>query len=230
MKELYVFCEGPTEQNFCNQVLQAHLFPRHDGEVRPIRIAHSRRRGVVHRGGVSRYGVMKNDIRNALNEHKRASVYFTSMIDLYGIPSDFPGKADHQRNPDNPRPFVEELEAAFGQDIGDARFIPHLQLHEYETLLFADVESFQCSFDECEREIEQLQAIADSFASVEHINDGPQTAPSKRIIDIFPGYKGLKTTAGPDIADLTGIKTLGERCPHFSDWLTTLGDVLAEGE
>jgi hypothetical protein len=230
MKELYVFCEGPTEQNFCKQVLQAHLFPRHDGEVRPIRIAHSRRHGVVHRGGVSRYSVMKNDIRNALNEHKRASVYFTSMIDLYGIPSDFPGKADHQRNPDNPRSFVEALEVAFGQDIGDARFIPHLQLHEYETLLFADVESFQCFFDKCEREIKQLQAIADSFASVEHINDGPQTAPSKRIIDIFPGYKGLKTTAGPDIAYRTGIKTLGERCPHFSDWLTTLGDVLAEGE
>lgn len=230
MKELYVFCEGPTEQNFCKQVLQAHLFPRHDGEVRPIRIAHSRRHGVIHRGGVSRYSVMKNDIRNTLNQHKRASVYFTSMIDLYALPSDFPSKADHQRNPDNPRPYVEALEAAFGQDIDDARFIPHLQLHEYETLLFANVESFGYSFDECDQEIEQLRQIVESFASVEHINDGPQTAPSKRIIDILPSYEGLKTTAGPDIAAYTGVERLCESCPHFSDWLTAIGDVLAGGE
>ena len=228
MKELYVFCEGRTEQNFCKEILQAAFFPQHDGEVRPIQIAHSRRRGVVHRGGVSRrYVVMRNDIRNAHNQHKRAGVRFTTMIDLYGLPSDFPGKANHQRNPDNPRPYVEALETAFGNDIGDARFIPHLQLHEYETLLFADVDSFRCSFDQCDHEIEQLREIVESFSSVEHINDGPQTAPSKRIIEILPAYEGLKTTAGPDIAKKTGMERLCKCCPHFSDWITTVRNVLA---
>ena len=229
MKELYIFCEGPTEQMFCRQVLQPHLFPQHDGEVRPIRIAHSRRHGVVHRGGVNRYAPLKNDIHNTLNQHRRPGVYFTSMIDLYALPSDFPGKADQQRNPSNPRPFVEALEQAFGEDIADARFIPHLQLYEYETLLFADVESFRYSFDDCDSEIGRLAAIVDQFPSIEHINDSPQTAPSKRIIDIFPGYYGLKTTAGPDIAALTGVERLRECCPHFSDWLTRLADVLAGG-
>ena len=228
MKEVYVFCEGPTEQNFCKQVLQSYLFPLHDGEIRPIRIAHSRRHGVIHRGGVNRYDVIKNDIRNALNQHRRKSVYFTSMIDLYGLPGDFPGKANFQRSRDNPRPYVEALEQAFEQDIADERFIPHLQLHEYETLLFADVESFRYSFDDCDREIEQLYGIAESFASIEHINEGPQTAPSKRIIDILPGYKGLKTTAGPDIAEHTGMERLCERCPHFNDWLAKLRNMLAE--
>lgn len=226
MNELYVFCEGPTEQNFCKQVLQATFFPQHDGEVRPIRIAHSRRHGVVHRGGVNKYVIIKTDIQNTLKQHQRAGVYFTSMIDLYGLPGDFPGKSDHCRDPDNPRLYVEALETAFGIDIGDARFIPHLQLHEYETLLFADVGSFRYSFDECDREIERLREIVGAFRSVEHINDGPQTAPSKRIIDILPTYRGLKTTAGPDIAEYTGIVRLCECCPHFSQWITTIKNVL----
>jgi len=228
MAELYVFCEGPTEQNFCKQVLQPTVFPGHDGGVRPIRIAHSRRHGVVHRGGVNKYVIIKNDIHNTLKQHQRAGVFFTTMIDLYALPSDFPGKANHHRNPHDPRPYVEALEVAFGQDIGDRRFIPHLQLHEYETLLFAEVESFQYSFDECDHGIQQLREIVDSFSSVEHINDGPQTAPSKRIIDILPAYQGLKTTAGPDIAEYTGMERLCECCPHFSDWITTIRNVLAE--
>lgn len=228
MKELYIFCEGATEQNFCKQVLQGALFPRHDGAIRPIRIAHSRRRKVVQRGGVNKYVIIKKDIHNTFKQHQRQGVYFTSMIDLYGLPGDFPGKSKCHRNPDNPRPYVEALETAFGDDIGDARFIPHLQLHEYETLLFADVESFGYSFDDCDKEIEQLRSIVDAFSSVEDINDGPQTAPSKRIIDILPAYAGLKTTAGPDIAEYTGIERLRECCPHFSDWLTRLQNAFVE--
>ena len=230
MAELYVFCEGPTEQNFCKQVLQFAFFPNHDGEVRPIRIAHSRRHGIVYRGGVNNYAVIKNDIHNALNQHQRPGVYFTSMIDLYALPSNFPGKGDHQRNPDNPRPYIEALEEAFGRDINDRRFIPHLQLHEYETLLFSDVESFAISFDECEQEIEQLGTIVESFPTIEHINDGPQTAPSKRIIDLLPAYKGLKTTAGPDIAECAGIDCLCECCPHFRDWITAVRTALEGGD
>lgn len=227
MKELYVFCEGRTEQNFCSQVLQPHLFPQHDGIIHTIQIANSRQHGVIHRGGVRRYRVLRNDISNALNQHRRAGVCFTSMIDLYGLPRDFPGMADQQRNPDNPRPYVDALETAFGNDIGNPRFVPHLQLHEYETLLFANVESFRGSFNDCERQIGQLQAVADAFETIEHINDGPQTAPSKRIIEILPTYLGQKATAGPDIVERTGIQRLCECSPHFGDLLTTLGNRLA---
>lgn len=225
-KALYVFCEGRTEQNFCRQVLQPTFFPNHDGEVRPILIAHSRRHGVIHRGGVNKYINLKHDIHNTLKEHQRAGVCFTSMIDLYGLPGDFPGKSDHKRNPANPRPYVEALELAFGNDIGDSRFTPHLQLHEYETLLFADVESFKYAFDDCDQAVKQLQEIVDSFTTVEHINDSPQTAPSKRIIDILPTYEGLKQTAGPDIAEFTGIERLSKSCPHFGDWIATIMNVL----
>jgi hypothetical protein len=227
VKELYVFCEGRTEQNFCSQVLQPHLFPQHDGIIHTIQIANSRQHGVIHRGGVRRYSALRTDIRNALKQHRRGGVFFTSMIDLYGLPRNFPGMADQQRNPDNPRPYVDALEKAFGNDIDDPRFVPHLQLHEYETLLFANVESFRGSFNDCERQIGQLQDVADAFETIEHINDGPQTAPSIRIIKILPAYMGLKATAGPDIAERTGIQCLRESSPHFGDWLTTLENRLA---
>ena len=226
MKELYVFCEGPTEQNFCRQVLQNHLFPQYDGKIHSILIAHSRRHGIIHRGGVRKYSVLRDDICNMLNARQGNEVYFTSMLDLYGLPNDFPGKMGNERNPANPRPYVEALEQAFGDDIHDRRFVPHLQLHEYETLLFADVESFRYSFDNCDRQIEKLEAIVQSKPTIEHINDGEQTAPSKRIINLLPSYSGLKTTAGPDIAEYTGIETICIKCEHFNDWLTRLQHVL----
>lgn len=72
-------------------------------------------------------------------------------------------------------------------------------------MLFAKPESFQIAFDDCDREIEELRQIATSFPTVEHIDDGRATAPSKRIINLFPAYEGRKTSAGPDIAELTGL-------------------------
>ena len=131
MTELFVICEGKTEQLFCKRVLQPHLFPGHDGVVHGLLIAFSRKRGVYHRGGVRSYQVMKNDIANTLKEHRRSNVWFTTMMDLYALPSDFPGKAVNKRDPVNPRPYVEALEEAFAADVGDHRFIPHLQLHEF---------------------------------------------------------------------------------------------------
>jgi hypothetical protein len=40
----------------------------------------------------------------------------------------------------NPTAYVLALEKAFEGDIDHFRFIPYLQLHEYETILFADLE------------------------------------------------------------------------------------------
>ncbi len=222
MKDLFIICEGKTEQVFCRRVIEPHLFPQHEGVVRATLVAFSRKGGVYNRGGVRRYQVMRNDITNTLKEHRRDGVYFTTMMDLYALPSDFPGKDSNQRNPVNPRPYVEALEEAFANDIGDHRFIPHLQLHEYETLLFANLKSFGIFYEDCEKQIEALQAVVDRFASIEHINDGGATAPSKRIANQFPTYEGQKTAAGVNIAEYTGMKRLREKCPHFSDWISRL--------
>jgi hypothetical protein len=231
VRELHVVCEGQTEEIFCNQVLYRHLFPQQDVRFVTILVAHSKRHGKVNRGGIpERYETMRRDIVNTLKSRHKQDAFVTTMLDLYALPSDFPGKTTHDRNPDDPTPYVKALEEAFGNDVAEAigndiarsRFIPYLQLHEYETMLFADPEAFRIAFDDCYREIEQLKTITGLFASVEHINDGPTTAPSKRIINVIPGYDGRKTSAGPDIADYIGLAKIREKCPHFNEWLTRL--------
>ncbi|HQZ69544.1 MAG TPA: DUF4276 family protein [Planctomycetaceae bacterium] len=222
MKELYVFCEGQTEQGFCNRVLQPHFFPQHDGMVHPIRIAHSRSKGRVSRGGVNKYQIIKDDILRSLSEHQRPHVLFTSFIDLYALPHDFPGFEQNTRNPDYPRPFVEALEAALQADIPDTRFVAYLQLHEFETLLFADPSALRISYDNIEAAVTQLSKMAKEAGDIEKINDTKDIAPSKRIIQQIPHYEGDKTTVGPDVAEFIGMEKLKIACEHFRDWVTTI--------
>ena len=226
MIELYAFCEGLTEQGFCNQVLRPHLFPLGEGIVHTIKTANSKRHGVVSRGGIGKYSSLRRQILNELKRHRRPAVFFTTMIDLYGLPQDFPGRVDHVRNPANPTPYVEALEEAFRNDIGDERFIPYLQLHEYETLLFSDPEELVPSFDNCQRAVDKMKAIVASVPSIEHIDDGESTAPSKRIIGMLPTYSGRKATEGPLIAERIGMQVLREKCPHFDGWISRLEQIL----
>lgn len=103
MKGLVIFCEGPTEQGFCRKVLYPHLFPTHGGRIHPILIAHSRHHGRVSRGGVAaRYEAMRRGIVDQLKGHKGRDIVFTTLIDLYGLPEDFPGKNQAIRNPAEP--------------------------------------------------------------------------------------------------------------------------------
>jgi hypothetical protein len=223
VKRLTVFCEGATERGFCNQLLRPHLFPNFEAFLHTIEIAHSKHRRKVSRGGVpAHYETMRRDITNGLKARKQETDFFTTLIDVYGLPNDFPGKDQNVRNPANPTLYVEALETAFGDDIGDRRFIPYLQLHEYESMLFANPEALQSSFPGCDQAIEQLTNIAASVPSIEHIDDGTATAPSKRIIGVLPAYEGRKSSAGPDVAEYIGLATIRSKCPHFDKWLTRL--------
>jgi hypothetical protein len=222
VKTLYVFCEGPTEQGFCKQVLVPHLYSVGFLHVPTIRVAYSWKGGVAHRGGVGRYEPLRKDILNNLKKRRGKDVHFTTLLDLYGLPSDFPGKDRNVRNANDPTPYVLALEAAFGQDIGDPRFLPYLQLHEYETLLYSDLDAFAIAFENCQNAVEQLKDDVKDFPTIEHINDSQRTAPSKRIIRVLPNYKGRKAVAGPDIAEYIGLARLREKCPHFDAWLKAI--------
>jgi hypothetical protein len=222
VKTLYIFCEGQTEQGFCKRVLNPHLYSIGYVLVHTIRVAFSRKKGVTHRGGVVRYEPLRRDILSELKRHPDRDCYFTTMLDLYGLPADFPGRKRHKRNPSDPTPHVEALEAAFGQDIGDPRFLPHLQLHEYETLLYADLDAFAIAFEDCQAAVDELKAEVKGFATIEHVNDGQCTAPSKRIIRVLPAYEARKTAAGPNIAEYIGLARLRETCPHFDAWVKAI--------
>jgi hypothetical protein len=222
VKQLNVFCEGPTEQHFCSQVLQPHLFPQGDGQVHTLPVGVKDYRHVFGVGRGNNYRRIRSFILNTIKGRAGRNVYFTTLIDLYALPRDFPGKDANVRSPADPTPYVVALERSFAEDIGHFRFIPHLQLHEYETMLFSNLEAFRISFENCAAAIRKLESIVASVPSLEHINDGRDTAPSKRIIEVLPEYEGRKSSAGPDIAEYIGLTTIRSKCPHFHGWLDQL--------
>ncbi len=109
-------------------------------------------------------------------------------------------------------------------DIHDNRFIPYIQLHEFETLLFVEPQKFEIEYFDRPEGIVALKAIADSFGNPELIDQGEQTAPSKRIIKIFSDYTSNKPTIGSMIAHEIGIEALKKQCRH-NNWITKLEDL-----
>lgn len=221
MARLYIFAEGLTEQTYADTVLKDHLAAIGVYVQGPILIAHAKKKGRVHRGGGRRYLPMRNDIIRFLGQERASDTFFTTMIDLYAIHSDFPGLAEAEKVRHLHRQRVEKLEEAFENDIGDRRFIPHIQLYEFEAILFVHPPAFESFYPRSTRQVRALQAIAEAHPP-EEINDGPQTAPSKRIIDQFPDYEGAKPTAGPQIAGNIGLEAIRNKCPHFNAWLEKL--------
>jgi hypothetical protein len=95
-------------------------------------------------------------------------------------------------------------------------------LHEFEALLLACPRHLLVQFVGREQEIGELEALAASVASPELIDEGRDTAPSKRIIARLPQYEGMKASAGPVVARDIGLDTLRAKCRHFNEWLVHL--------
>jgi Domain of unknown function (DUF4276) len=222
MARLYLFAEGETERTFADAILKPHLADLGVFLLRPPLIRHARRRGRAHRGGGRNYESMHSDILSFLAQEKAGDVFFTTMIDLYALPKRFPRRDESEGLRNNPLQRVEFLERAFDDDIGDRRFIPYMQLHEYEAILFSNPAWFGYFYVGHDAQIAALQAIADQWPTLEYIDDGPTSAPSKRIIAHFPDYGAAKTDAGPQVAELIGLKSIRAKCPHFHAWLSRL--------
>jgi Domain of unknown function (DUF4276) len=222
MVRLYLFAEGQTEQTFADNILKLYLAQHSVFMDKIVLIAHARKKGHVHRGGGQKYQPMKDDILRFLKQEKGSKVFFTTMIDLYAIAPDFPGLAEAESLRQNPVQRVEFLEQRFAEDINDYRFIPYIQLHEYEAYLFADPTCFEYLDPLRIKEIEALKAISDQYQTPELINDGQQTAPSKRIMAQFPSYGKAKSVFGPQLAERVGLQVIRSKCPHFNAWLSRL--------
>lgn len=236
--QLVVFCEGQTEQAFCKKVLNPHFFPNSDRAIQTLAVGQTRNDRHIYGLGSDSYKRLRTFITNSFKQRSGSQYVFTSFIDLYALPEGFPGLEAARKDVANPRPYVEALEAAFAKDLDYWRFVPHIQLYEFETLLFADPDAFAVRFKSdapdsqtfkesiqtLKEGIQTLKDIVSSFRSVEHINDSKTTAPSKRILSAFPRYR--KTTDGPEIAVHIGLPALREACPHFDGWIRKLEERL----
>ena len=228
MARLYLFAEGQTEQTFADTVLKPHLANCGVYLRGSILIAHARKKGRVHRGGGKNFTAMQNDILRFLKQDSGSDVFFTTMIDLYALHKNFPGLQEAEQLRYDPYKRVEALERSWLDETGDERFIPFIQLHEFEAYLFSDVSQFSFFFDNADSQISGLQRIVDSVQSPELINDGQQTAPSKRINGQFSEYETSKTRVGPQMAERIGLENIRSKCPHFETWIERLEKLGAE--
>ena len=92
-------------------------------------------------------------------------------------------------------------------------------MHEFEALLFSDCERFGQAIGYPQL-APRLQDIRNQFTSPEEIDDSPETAPSKRIAALVPGYQ--KPLMGTMAALEIGLSAMRSVCPHFRSWLEQL--------
>ena len=111
---------------------------------------------------------------------------------------------------------ARHVEVEWERLISDIKFHAYLMTHEFEALLFARPEEI-CTAFHSPGILKDLEGIRASFQTPEDINDDPQTAPSKRIMQVLPGYQ--KTVHGPMLTRRIGLDILRRGCHHFSEWL-----------
>lgn len=206
--ELKVLCEGPTESNFVSLVLGPHLaafqvFPK-AAQLTP--------KGY----GIVSFDTLRKGVQNEIGRLK-GHQYVTTMVDLYGL-RDFPGNRPGERDVYQ---RVKAIERAMAEEFKNSNVIPYVQLHEFETLVYVDLEQLNNQYPDgsAKKAVETLQAEVGALQP-ELINDGPETAPSKRLLKVLPAYR--KVVDGPAIAQSIGIQRLRAACPHFGQWLTRL--------
>lgn len=219
MTTVYVVVEGETEEAFLNQLVVPHLAAR-DIWLYPMRVL----RGGGARGGGSRWQPWQDHITRLLRQHRGRDVRVSTMLDLYQIPGDIPGWAPPGRQPSEAR--ADAIIAAMRQRLGDDRFEPYISVHEFEALLYADLDAVEAAvlgLTIPSAWIELRRAVA--ALAPEAIDDGPETAPSKRLLRAVPTWR--KRVQGPSIAVAIGLPRLRARCPRFGrwlDWLEAPGD------
>jgi hypothetical protein len=222
MARLLVHVEGQTEEAFVNEVLRDHLVGIGYESVSARIVGNARLR--QRRGGIRPWPSVRKDIINHLKED--AGCLATTMVDFYGLPRDgdgaWPGRAEAAAAQTQHKAALVEaglaadLARQVGEQVDPSRFIPFVVLNEFEALLFSDCVAFAQGIGRLDLEPD-FKRIRDAFTTPEEINDSPDTCPSKRIINLVPGYE--KPLFGTLAAIEIGLVRIRTECPHFDEWL-----------
>ena len=222
MHRLHIIVEGQTEEDFVNNILSPHLLNQ---KVNPVHSDAFLFRGG---GGSLRFEKCRKVILDALKQDK--AVYITTMVDFYKMPPDWPGRnqASHCKKYQDKAATVEN---ALSQDIlnqpgpsfNKSRFIPYVQMHEFEALLFSDTSKLAKRGKKPAKISAQLERVLQSFSCPEEINDNDQSHPSLRIKQHIKDYD--KRVDGILVAREIGLPKMRHECPHFNEWITKLEDI-----
>lgn len=222
MVRVAAIVEGQTELNFVRDQLAAHLVS-HEIVIWPILSGGARRRG-----GVPAWEAASAEIIRTL----KTRVCCTTMFDYYGMPESWPGRVGSKTLPWRERArhvegaiqsrVVSDFKEKLGSDLDPRCFIPYVQLHEFEAMVFSDPRILAevaepGSPDLLQRKFEEILVEA---GEPEAINDSYETCPSRRITNLVRAYR--KPLHGPIATNRIGLSVLRTKCPHFASWLERL--------
>jgi Domain of unknown function (DUF4276) len=225
MSRVYVIVEGQTEESFINEVLSSILSQQSRVYLTPIILGPPGQKG-----GNTTYARVRGDVIKQLKQD-RAS-YCSTMLDFYGLGRGFPGTpipanlTSIERVRRIEQATLEDIVASVDDDLRPReRFLPYLQLHEFEALLFSDPNALATAIRHPHLEQRFLE-IRNSFPTPEDIDDHVDTAPSKRVLRLHPRYR--KILDGTLAAARVGLERMRDECPHFREWLERLAALAAE--
>lgn len=209
MIRVCIVCEGQTEVEFVKICLAPYLLNSQVIAYPSLLQSPSGN----HRGGRVTVERLVKFISHQYHQTDR----ITTLVDFYGF-QDSDGRNRAQ------------LEAAILAFVAasttgyDPRFVlPYVQMYEFEGLLFTSPDAFEWVEDGWSNETKfELEAVAQAFATPEEINNSRETAPSKRILKIFPEGTYSKTEHGPLIAESIGVDAIRAKCPAFNEWVGKL--------
>lgn len=215
MKRVIIICEGDTEKEFCQKTL-APYFNKKGIYIHPPLIKKSM-------GGIVKWSELQKQI--TLHLKNESDAYVTTLIDYYGLyeKDNFP-KWDEAESLTDKNKRMDMLEVGMKESIDDAlrhRFIPYMQLHEFEGLLFNDINVFYEQIPK--RELVGTKELEETFSQYENpemINNNKETSPSHRLSRIISGYN--KVVYGNILAEAIGLERIREKSPRFNKWLTSL--------
>ncbi len=207
--------EGDSEIIFIDKVVIPYLYtlgfttnPMHCQSIITNRKQHKK-------GGVGSFGKFKNEISRTLAQ---GNVLVTTLIDFYGLPTDFPGFSS---NASGISTIEREIHKAFNYT---EYLIPYIQKHELESLMFADRNAIQLVLDDS-LQLEKIDGILKEFPNPEDINNSWETAPSKRLQKILD-YD--KTADGNIVFEEMKIDDILHKCPRFKCWIDSIVKKLVE--
>ncbi len=218
--EIMVLVEGKTEEIFVNDLLVPYMAPKN------IYLYPTQLSKPGQKGGDVRFSRAQRDIGMHLKQ--RPNTYVTTFIDFYGT-KEWPG-LNSVRSGATPAEIAQTINEAtktevvslFADRRADTRFIPYVAVHEFEAMLFSDIDLLSARLNVNRKKVEQVLM---EYGEPEAVNNNPETAPSKRLDAWSVNGKFPKTTTGIVIARQIGIPTIREKCSLFDNWLTTIENI-----
>ena len=199
-----VVCEGQTETDFMKQ-LNKKYFNKINISLKPVGINEEQKNI---EGNISIARVV-----DFLHKHSNMYNILTTFIDFYRL-----------KNKDNKKvsELEEEIKKEFYKDnkYKNKNLIPYIQMHETEALWFSDINAIIQVKNANKQQQEGLSKIIEKYKNPEDINDSYETAPSKRLENIFGDYS--KVIDGKGISNKISINIFIEKCPRFSKWVNKI--------